>query len=547
MSITLTERPFTYDFARNSLAANFICTPNTISGTKFYKQFYFTSFPALRKKITFSFGDTDITFIVAPEFFAERTYNYIATASTPAEILAAFEDKILYHYTLSQYYDISAEISGDGVILTFSALNVGTEYNLTITTNDLTNHYTVLTGNVDGIDQERLENYNVYCQLLITRYKNSLQEVIRSSEIFLSLSEDSVKLQLDILRSYLDSCDVPNCRDTVAGYALQYALLQYNILYAEVYGSTPAVHQVYKSIDLFALNAKMYEYSRSLNIPDWDAFHPEISISEYPQPRNYGSTNNLTVKSYKGLIQFLYFIYIGSVNQQDPYKVDLLLSDGTVVSEYKTGQISFKKNAITRIPVGFAALGLDAYTDGEIISYTVKFNFTGTETGEVMTFSRTYLLQQKPFFTKEFLLQNKYGVLESFFCDNQLTEKIVEGDKAVMNNSVEIDITNEETQYTARTGYKTKAEMQQLSDAVGKKNNYRIENNKIYAVTILPDTFQIIDEKEDLQSAEFSYVLNTPANDIGVEESETIYLFERETVWNDTRTWGDHITIYFNS
>ena len=548
MSITLTERPFKYDFVRNQLAAKFICTPDSISGVRFYKQFYFTSFPGIGKTIDFSFGSTTIKFIVSYSFWAERQFNYIAQSSTPAEMLAAFEAKILYHYTLSQYYDISAEISGNGVTLTFAAKNVGTEYNLTITTDDLTSHYTVLSGNIDGVDQVRRENYNVYCQLLINRYRNYLLETVRSPEIILSVdNNNNIKLPLEILKSYFSDCDIPNYQDSVAGYPLQYALLQYNILYSEIFGSTPEVRQVFKSANLFALNAKMYEYSRSVNLPDWDTFHPEISISEYPQPRNYGSSNNLTVKSYKNLIQLLYFIYVADNDQADTYKVDILLKDGTKIQNYKSGQITFKKNNITRVPVGFKALGLDAYTDAEIIAYTVKFSFQGTSISDIVIFTRTYILEEKPFFAKEFLLQNKYGVLESFSCDNQLTEKSFEGDKTVLNNSVEIDISDETTQYTVRTGYKKKSEMLQLADAVAQKYNYRIENGKIYAITILPDTFTIIDEKEDLQSAEFSYILNTPAMDIGVEESQILYLFENERVWNDARPFGLHITIYFNS
>jgi len=551
MSIYLSERPFDVDFAQNSLAAKFNCTPNSISGVKFYKQFYFTSLPNINQKITFSFNNTSLTFTISQYVIAAKYPDRMAVALSIAKILESFEDKIVYHYLLNKYYDITAVISGNGVIVTFAAKEVGSEYNLTISTDDRITHYTVLAESVVGVSRIRLSNYFVYTQLLIKRYSQSIQETIRTPEMIISVDENNIaKLQLDILKSYFEECDVPNISDPVGGYALQYATILYNIMYAEVYGDTPAVQTVKKSADLIALNAKQYEYPRSVNLPDWITFHNEKKLSEYNQPRNYGSPNNLTVKSYKDLPQFLYFIYVAAADQADTYKVDLLLKDGTTVSSHATGQISFKHNAITRVPVSFKALGLDQYA-GDILSYTITFTFTGLSAGDVMTFKRTFVLEEKPFFAKEFLLQNKYGVLESFFIENQLVEKETEGDKVVKNGATEIDFSQKLTLYTARTGAKTKEEMQLLSDAVEQKFNYRILNNKTYLISILPNTFVIADEAEDLQSAEFSYMLNVAANDVGTEnqaETDTNrYLFDGVTVWDDTRIWGDHIQIYFQN
>lgn len=551
MSIYLSERPFDVDFAQNSLSAKFNCTPNQISGVKFYKQFAFTSLPAVNKKITFTFNNTSLTFTIAQYVIAAKYPDKMAVALNTAKLLESFEDKIVYHYLLNKYYDISAVISGNVVIVTFAAKEVGSEYNLTITTDDRTVHYTAIAGSVAGVNRVKLSNYFVFAQLLIKRYSQAIQETIRTPEMIISVDENSqAKLQLDILKGYFEECDVPNITDSIGGYPLQYATILYNILYAEVYGDTPAVQIVKKSEDLIALNAKEYEYPRSVNLPDWITFHNEKKISEYDQPRNYGSTNNLTVKSYKDLPQYLYFILVAGADQSDTYRIDLLLKDGTVVSSHATGQILFQHNAITRIPVSFRSLGLDLYL-GDILSYTINFTFSGLSAGDTMIFKRTFILEEKPFFAKEFLLQNKYGVLESFFIENQLVEKETEGNKVVKNGATEIDFTNKSTIYTARTGAKTKEEMQLLSDALEQKFNYRILNNKTYLISILPNTFTITDEAEDLQSAEFSYILNIAANNIGTEnvaETDTnIYLFENSTVWDDNRVWGDHIQVFFTT
>lgn len=547
MSITLSESPFTVDFAQNSLAAKFSCTPFLITGVRACKQFKFTSLPAVGKTITFSFNDTSLTFTLNQYVIAAKYSDQIAVALSIPYLLRSFEDKIVYHYFLNLYYNISAELVEDGLILTFFAKEPGSAYNIEITTNDSISHFTVLSS-ISGVDSNKRDNYYVYAQIAVNRYKNGLLESVRTPEILLSPdSNNKAGLPLDILRSYFSDCDLPNYSDTIAGYQLHYALLVYKILFAEIYGEDPVVQTVNHSNNLYLINAIQSEHNHAVGLPDWDTFHPETAISSYTQPRNYGSKNDITVNSYKELLQYLYFIFIGDADRQNTYSVDLLCVDGSTVLNYKSGEITLYKNNITRVPISYNALGLYDYSVKEILSYKIKINFVDHD-GNPFVFTRTFLLNQKPFFSKEFLLQSRFGVLESFFCENQLSEKTTEGNKVVLDESIEIDLSDEYTLYTARTGYKTKAEMQLLSEAVSKKYNYRVENESFYKITIVPGTFAILDEKEDLQSAEFSYLVTVQRNEIRSENDQNEYLFSGiAAVWDDSRVWGDHLIIYFNS
>jgi hypothetical protein len=158
--------------------------------------------------------------------------------------------------------------------------------------------------------------------------------------------------------------------------------------------------------------------------------------------------------------------------------------------------------------------------------------------------TRTFVLNEKPFFAKQFLLQNKYGVLESFFVENEMMEKKVDGEQIMHENKVEIDVQDISATFTARTGNKSEHDLKLLSEAIENKQNYKIVNDILYPITILPDTLTIFDEEEDLQSAQFQYVFQIREYPHPLEVYKEAMLESVEafgTTWNELsyKKWND--------
>jgi hypothetical protein len=120
---------------------------------------------------------------------------------------------------------------------------------------------------------------------------------------------------------------------------------------------------------------------------------------------------------------------------------------------------------LSRVAVSIDAL---AIADWDVIQYTVSFTQPSAPNGN---FSRTYQIVTTPYNARIFLLQNKYGLIESFWIDNLLEEKTVEGNVVILDADYKIDISKVESVFTARTGSKRISEMQLFKQA--RKQHWR--------------------------------------------------------------------------
>ncbi|MDL2313108.1 hypothetical protein LJC68_09555, partial [Bacteroidales bacterium OttesenSCG-928-B11] len=192
---------------------------------------------------------------------------------------------------------------------------------------------------------------------------------------------------------------------------------------------------------------------------------------------------------------------------------------------------------IIRIPLSHGSLSLSDHSDN-ILSYTVRIYPTAYPE---RVWKRTFVLQEKPYFQHVFFLQNKLGVLESFFATVESREKTVEGEVVRKNGGNEIDITDNSTVFTVSTGCKSTHELELLEAAVGNPFNYKIVDGKAVPISILPDTFTIHDEAEETQSVQFQYMFNIEASDSGERSGigraiiTTVHDYF-ETTWADERS-----------
>ena len=508
MAVSISEKPYLIDFVHNSLIYKLIGTPILQAGRKAVSKWKIAQMPRLDYSLVLSYGDKVFTFQIKNLAIANNTPHYIGITTNMSKELIK---KIAENYYISKDFEVS--ISED-LEMIFTSRTLGAP-NVTLSTTDpqaiLTN-----VSHVAGIEKIDKKNYKVFARFEITRYVNGTVQQSFTPEILLTPDTDNkVFLYLNILRPYFSQIDIPLIDELFGGTVLQYATLKYRLIFSDYFDDKV---QVLKYSDYaFVVAGKLSEMQRSLNLPDWATqMNGNNKLSHLPTPINYGCDTDLTVKTFAQMPQYVYFMLFninknGNYSSQLAFRVDILNSDGSRIDDIELPTLEVSNYNIIRVAVSCGALRLDEYSS-DILSYTVRAFYPATRQQQ---WKRTFILKEKPYHAKTFLLQNRYGVLETFSIDHEAKEKTVEGEQIKKNTNIEIDISDISEIYTARTGYKSPAEMKLLAEALESSLNFKIENREIIPITILPNTLSIYDEAEDLQNAEFQYKYNIAENIAG--------------------------------
>ena len=275
---------------------------------------------------------------------------------------------------------------------------------------------------------------------------------------------------------------------------------------------------------------------QALNLADWETdMGAAAKLSEYTDIRDFGSPTGLTVRSYAELPQYAYFLLFNTLesashSRQLNVGVIVRMKDGGIHTANQ-GQVTVANYNIVRLPLSVAALGLDP---SGMLSYTVSIR---NESGAKWT--RTYVLGRKPIGAQEFLLQSRYGLLESLSTVTSAVEEQTDGSDTVKNGVVGADITDTATVHTARTGYRTAREIQLVADAMRNRHNYRIIGDRAVPIAVIPDTLTVTDTAEDLMEAEFQYRFNKPATTTSTGNLPA--LPNRLDRWDDVLLWVDDL------
>ena len=274
----------------------------------------------------------------------------------------------------------------------------------------------------------------------------------------------------------------------------------------------------------------------ALNLADWQtAMGASATLSEYKDIRDFASPTGLTVRTYASLPQYAYFLLFNiyqdtALTRSLAVRVDVRTKDGHTFP-LDMGTVTVQNYNIVRIPLSPSALGIPSAED--VLSYTVTAQ---NASGAVWT--RTFVLERKLHGAQEFLLQNRYGLLETLSTYTSAVEEETEGSDTVKGGVVGADITDTATVHTARTGYKPEREIQLVADAMRNRFNYRIVDGKAVPIAILPDTLTVTDTAEDLVEAEFQYRFNKPTTAKTGNLPVNPGTVEK---WDDDLTWRDDI------
>lgn len=529
MAVTIREQPHPLDFAGNRPRFLLKGTPVATAGSKSRSAWRVTALPS--SVLTVGFGDTVLDFQITSPYQARDRADRIAGYTDTSMLKKELQSKIAEHYTISRHYDVTL---ADDLTLTFLSKEYGGEV-VTVDGNG--------SGNIEQLEQVAgvarvlRPNYGVFARFEVTRYSGGAVQTLETPDMILHLdSDDLAELPLDVLRSYFTAADVPSLAETFAAYPLQYATLKFRLTYSDVSGEIPQVGVLKHSQEAMLSAGRLDDTHQTLNLADWETdMGAAAKLSEYTDIRDFGSPTGLTVRSYAELPQYAYFLLFNTLesashSRQLNVGVIVRMKDGGIHTANQ-GQVSVSNYNIVRLPLSVAALGLDP---SGMLSYTVSIR---NESGAKWT--RTYVLGRKPIGAQEFLLQSRYGLLESLSTDTSAVEEQTDGSDTVKNGVVGADITDTATVHTARTGYRTAREIQLVADAMRSRHNYRIIGGRAVPIAVIPDTLTVTDTAEDLMEAEFQYRFNKPATTTSTGNLPA--LPNRLDRWDDVLLWVDDL------
>ena len=529
MPANIVNSVFPLDFIKNDITFDISGTPYLSKGKKSISIFKIAGLPAVGQKIYFEFEGKSLAFTVkAPSTIAALEAHSIRNYSG-SQLVNELTTKIALNYYISLLYSVT--ITPD-LIITFTAKEPGTG-NVT-----LKNIATIDPGTFKttiGSSAVVRDNYKIFARFNISRYLNENIQTLQTQPIFFSLNENNqVKIPVEIIRSYFENIDVPLAENEFRADVLKYAYLKADLEYAEYFDNT--VQLVKKSTPFYLLNAVSLDSFRNVNQGDWiDPIDPSM-VSKSLTARAFGCDSGLSVRSFLNCPQYAYFYFFNIAQSNLETKslnvtVKATLRDGSFVN--KSLSFNVKNFQFVRIPISTKGLGISNHAD--IIEYLVKVFPNGLEE---KAWTRRFFIVPKPFYSKVFLFQNRYGVLESFFTEAESFEKVLSGDILVKGHSIEIDRASEET-FICKTGPKSSREMQLLSDTLDSKFNFILINKSAVPITLLPDSFIIKDESEDFVEAEFKYRINlAQANrDLYISRNKEVISLEGvpsvDTVYNE--------------
>ena len=510
MAVTIREQPHPLDFAGNRPRFLLKGTPVSTAGSRSRSVWRVTALPS--SVLTVGFGDTVLDFQITSPYQARDRADRIAGYTDTSMLKKELQSKIAEHYTISRHYDVTV---ADDLTLTFLSKEYGGEV-VTVDGNG--------SGNIEqlekgaGVARVLHPNYGVFARFEVTRYSGGAVQTLETPGMILHLdADDLAELPLDILRSYFTAADVPSLAETFAAYPLQYATLKFRLTYSDVSGEIPQVGVLKHSQEAMLSAGRLDDSHQALNLADWETdMGATAKLSEYTDIRDFGSPTGLTVRSYAELPQYAYFLLFNTLesashSRQLNVGVIVRMRDGGIHTANQ-GQVTVANYNIVRLPLSVAALGLDP---SDVLSYTVSIG------------------------AQEFLLQSRYGLLESLSTDTSAVEEQTDGSDTVKNGVVGADITDTATVHTARTGYRTAREIQLVADAMRSRHNYRIIGGRAVPIAVIPDTLTVTDTAEDLMEAEFQYRFNKPATTTSTGNLPA--LPNRLDRWDDVLLWVDDL------
>jgi len=541
MSVKIVRKPFAVEFIKNNLEFVFKGDNIEMDGWGSIHLLQFTVEPQPGAVFTLTINGVSFQYKVSSVW----SDDIFTLHSAGGELnLDNWEDKLHAIPFIDNRFDTTTtRVPGVGFRIYFTAKQYGTnDFSLTQNSGPVFNGEAKIS--TTGRPRRFREDYKIGVTFNF-EYTNAGYIVKESSpEIMLDADEDGyATLPCNILKKLSKDIDTP------ASFTTQYSakilnrlLIKYSIELYEMWGGI--IRDIKESVIFLGINGYNSTSGSKINKPDWQDIYYNLTLSHCPYIRLFGCDNNLTIQSHRNGKDYLYLCLFdtskpttysktlkGRINYSftNGFKGDTIILPDIVVQNY----------SIQRIPVYLNAFA-PLQNKEQILSYRIDL-WNEDKSEDMMV--RTFVLSQPNYFMHEFLLQNKYGVLEYFFTDTQKVESVVKADEIVIENSNDIDITQRNKLFTVNTGIKNYKQLKLIEQAAYSEHNYIIIKNKLVPIYIVPESIPLLDEDKDLQTASFKFrYKDDDTEEVAIQNALDILPYE-ETVDPTHDHWADEYYI----
>jgi len=504
MAVNIVKKPCGVDFIKNDLEFVFKGNNIQVSGMNSSHKIVFNTQPAIGKYFVLKINDKSYSFVIVDKSSSGSIYTlFLTNASIDKD---DFLEKLQANYHISKDFNVSITIESGKLTIKFDSKVPGTN-TFVVTTSDNSFSISVVPISM-GIPRIYKKNYKLFTQFNVEYLKNGSTVNEKSPEIILDVDNDGyATLNLDILNNISDDIDTPSSFYLKYGkYILNNMLIKFSLDYSEMYddNNNYPIKWLKKSNEFIGIKGLISTSGKNLNKPDWnDIFQHTISKCELI--RLYGCDNNQTFFSHKDGKDYLYLSLFDTSKPKTYSKIlkgtlSFTLSNSTFQILQLLEDIEIKNFSIVRIPVHLQALPILNKTN--VLKYTIAmWNMDSNEN----VIKRTFIIKQANHILHEFLLQNKYGVLEYFYTDAKKTESLVKADEIVINNLNLLKITEKNKTFTVYTGFKHYNQLKTIEQAARNNHNFMVINDKLVPIYIMPESITTLDENKELQETQFKF------------------------------------------
>lgn len=412
----------------------------------------------------------------------------IGPASTKSAVLEQLNNKVVNNYSLRTHYDVSIEQRINDVVVTLTALDPNEEEYVTMAIGQ-TNVTVVET--ITGISRISKEGYKIVAWYDVDGKS--------TPKLYFDDNAGSVRIGTDMLKAYFGTPDIPNISDNIADSCGK-LLLNARLMFAEMIDGEVGVVKTSPITTL--VNGTIQPYCAANNIPDWNSASGRKFILQSGIDI-FGQDNGDTIKTDICTEQYL---YVANFSNTDISNVPLAITSMDMDGEdiHTITFLTFPSNTVMRISVGAEALGLGS--NPGLLCYSASITHGST------AIVRKFSIVPRHYNARTFLLENHVGVYESFVFNNIAMEKSTNGERSVIHDIERYILDDSNRKFTARTGRRTAKELRILEDALDKDNNLLLDGQYAWRISIVPGSYIVLDEEEDLTEVEMQFVLTEKIN-----------------------------------
>lgn len=278
-----------------------------------------------------------------------------------------------------------------------------------------------------------------------------------------------------------------------------YSLKKYYVEFYEWDGS---------SLSSAETSSTRYLLYGKLDYQDWPN---HTFITTLTSNTDYLNNIGTKIRTWQTAKHYLYFLNHVSGTNDIVLKATIYYTDKSNETQTIDTYSDAAQYDVLIVPAGFTQLDLGTYS-GSKTAYKYELNLWNgsTQVGKTITFE----IGNKPWWGKQFLFRNNYGVLEAVIAEGK-EESEVKADFETSKKRTQYDYAATDFEYVQRVKSRTKeykcnigpllqTEAEHLEEMLNDKL-FKVGDDKLIPCNILSKSIKPYDEDEDLQVVELKY------------------------------------------